>query len=302
MLEGASPYRARFKDGATIYPRRFFFVERDTETRLGGNPKAPLLKGKAGKLDKAPWNGVEAPHGPVEIEFLRTVLLGESIAPFRILATPSCVLPINGREIINSRGAMDAGFRRLAAWLRDIEGKWEAHAAKNSSGGSKMTLLGQIDYMRKLSGQLSASPTRIAYAKAGTLLAARIVTDQATLVDHMAYWASARTMEEARYLSAILNSETVRVLIEPMQPKGQGGARHFDNLVWELPIPEYRRSDPLHRALAGAAVTAEAIAANVPLLETAYFTVHRRAIRDALIGDGIAATIEKLVARLLAAE
>src|SRR5208337_534121 len=180
--------------------------------------------------------------------------------------------------------------------------KWEAHAAKNGRGEPKMTLLEPIDYMRKLSGQLATSPTRVVYAKAGTLLAACIVTDQATLVDHMAYWAPARTMEEARYLSAILNSETVRLLIEPMQPKGQGGARHFDNLVWELPIPEYRRSDPLHRDLEAAAVAAEAVAANVALSDTAYFTTHRRSIRDALIGDGIAGTLDRLVARLLAAD
>jgi hypothetical protein len=87
-----------------------------------------------------------------------------------------------------------------------------------------------------------------------------------------------------------------------MQPKGQGGARHFDNLVWELPIPEYRRTDALHRELESAAATAELVASTVTLSDTAHFTRQRRAIRDALIGDGIAGTIDKLVARLLAAD
>jgi N-6 DNA Methylase len=301
-LEGASPYRARFKQGATIVPRRFFFVERDAETRLGSNPNAPLLRGRVGKLDKAPWSTVEPPHGPVEIEFIRTVLLGESIAPFRILSTPNCVVPVHGREVLDSRAANEAGFRRLAAWMRDIEGKWENHAVKDAHGEPRMTLLQQIDYMHKLSKQLVSSPTRVVYAKAGTLLAACIVADATALVDHMAYWAPARTMEEARYLSAILNSETVRVLIAPMQPKGQGGARHFDNLVWELPIPEYRRMNTLHRELEAAAATAEAVASKVALTETAHFTRQRRAIRDALIGDGVAGTIDILVARLLAAD
>jgi hypothetical protein len=62
-------------------------------------------------------------------------------------------------------------------------------------------LLQQIDYMHKLSAQLVSSPTRVVYAKAGTLLAACIVTDATVLVDHMAYWAPARTMAEARYFS-----------------------------------------------------------------------------------------------------
>jgi hypothetical protein len=42
-LEGASPYRARFQNGATIYPRRFFLVEREAAARLGDNPAAPRV-------------------------------------------------------------------------------------------------------------------------------------------------------------------------------------------------------------------------------------------------------------------
>ena len=84
-----------------------------------------------------------------------------------------------------------------------------------------------------------------------------------------------------------------------MQPKGQGGARHFDNLIWELPIPEYDRRIRLHRDLAAAGAEAEQVAASVPLDLAAHFTRQRRAIRDALIADGIARRIDALVARLL---
>jgi hypothetical protein len=62
-LEGASPYRARFKQGATIVPRRFFLVEREAAGRLGDNPAAPRVRGKTGSLDKAPWRNVEPPRG-----------------------------------------------------------------------------------------------------------------------------------------------------------------------------------------------------------------------------------------------
>jgi len=106
-------------------------------------------------------------------------------------------------------------------------------------------------------------------------------------------------MAEGHYLTALLNSETARLLIAPMQPKGQGGARHFDNLIWELPIPEYDRRIELHRDLATAAATAERVAAAVALPQEAHFTRQRRAIRDALAAHGIAREIETMVARLL---
>ncbi len=298
-LEGASPYRARFKQGATIVPRRFFFVEREIAGRLGQNPAAPRVRGKTGPLDKRPWTTVQPPNGPVEAEFLRPVLLGESIAPFRVLKAATCVVPVRGREVLDSRSAADAGFRHLAAWLRDVEVKWAANASKRVDGTPRMTLRQQLDHMRKLSAQLSPPATRVVYAASGIQPAAAVVNDRDAIVEHAAYWAPARSLAEGRYLIAILNSETARALGEDAQPKGQGGARHFDNLIWELPIPEYNRRIELHRDLAGAAATAERVAAAVALPEGAYFTRQRRAIRDALVANGIAHEIDTLVARLL---
>ncbi len=298
-LEGASPYRARFRQGATIVPRRFFLVEREVAGRLGQNPAAPRVRGKAGPLDKRPWTAVEPPSGPVEAEFLRPLLLGESIAPFRILSVATCVVPVHEREVLDSRSASDAGFRHLSAWLRDVEAKWVANASKRVDGTPRMTLRQQLDHMRKLSAQLSPLATRVVYAASGILPAAVVVNDHGAIVEHAAYWAPARTLAEGRYLTAILNSETARALGEDAQPKGQGGARHFDNLIWELPIPEYDRRVELHQDLATAAATAERVAAAVVLRERAYFTRQRRAIRDALVAHGIAREIEALVTRLL---
>jgi len=71
------------------------------------------------------------------------------------------------------------------------------------------------------------------------------------------------------------------------------------DLVWELPIPEHDRRNPLHQDLAAAAAVAERVAAAATLPEGAYFTRQRRAIRDALAADGIAGGIEALVMRLI---
>jgi len=298
-LEGASGYRARFKQGASIVPRRFFLVEREAVGRLGDNPSSPRVRGKTGPLDRTPWRNVDPPHGAVELRFLRPLLLGETIAPFRLLTPALAVIPIEGDTLLDAPIAASLGHRHLAAWLRDIDAKWAAYCSKRQDGMPRMTLGQQLDHMRKLSSQLSISGMKVVYNKAGTLLSAATLDDPSVVVDHKAYWAVARSIEEGRYLIAILNSGTVLARIAPMQPRGWRDPRDFDNLVWELPIPEYDGRKALHRDLADAAAEAERVAAIVPLREGAHFMRQRRAIRDALAGDGIAATMDALVARLL---
>lgn len=84
-----------------------------------------------------------------------------------------------------------------------------------------------------------------------------------------------------------------------MQARGQWGARDFDKVMFNLPIPKFDSSEPLHNDLAAAAAEAERIAAAFELPETVKFQRARRLIRDALTEAGIAPHIGDLVARLL---
>ena len=161
-----------------------------------------------------------------------------------------------------------------------------------------MTFSEQLDYFGKLSAQFPTPSVRVVYAKAGTLPAATIVEDPNAVLDHKLYWA-ATGKREARYLTAILNSEAARSRVAHMQSRGQWGTRDFDKLMFELPIPLFNTNDPLHRKLAAAAARAAKIAASVPLKEGMYFVTARKHIRTALQEDGIAQEIEELVTRLL---
>jgi len=201
--------------------------------------------------------------------------------------------------LLVSAAAAMGGHRHLAAWLRDIDAKWRAHCGKRADGTPRMTLSQQLDHMRKLSMQLAPSGLKVVYTGSGTLLNALALDDPRLLVEHAAYWATARSLEEARYLTAVLNSATVLAQVIPMQPRGWRDPRHFDNLVWELPIPEFDRRQALHRELADAAAEAERVAALVPLREGAHFMRQRRAIRNALAEHGIASEIDTLVTKLL---
>lgn len=299
-LIGISPYRERFRNGATIYPRRFFIVDPAPVSRLGRSAYAPIMQGHAGPLDKQPWITIQPPHGPVEAEFLRPLVLGENIAPFTMLDTVTAVIPVSGGKLLDAASARAGGHRHLAAWLADVEAKWAVHANKKADGRLRMTLSARLDHMRTLSGQSqAASVERVVYTKAGTRLSAARLFLTDAVVENGAYWATVRSTAEAAYLTAILNSATALAKITDLQPHGQRDKRHFDNLVWTLPIPEYDERDVLHRDLSAAASRAETVAARVSLTDAHHFTAKRRAIRVALAEDGIATEIEALVDALL---
>ena len=297
-LEGASPYRDRFLNGATIYPRRFFLVVREETGRFGGTRAAPRVRGRTGPLDKRPWLNIDPPSGPIEATFLRPLLLGEGIAPFRLIDTTLAVIPLDGRQVLDSAAAAAAGHRHLAAWLRDIEAKWAAHASRGVTGTVRINLTQQINHMHKLTRQAVVPGPRVVYAKAGTLLSAAIVEDDDFIIDHMAYWSSVNSIDEAHFLCTILNSRIVLELVAPMQPRGSFAPRHFDKLVWELSIPAFDASDDLHSEIAIVGLDAYSLAENI-VLPQGHFTRKRRAIRDALEAAGLTTRMEALVARLL---
>lgn len=113
-----SPYRDRFRNGAALWPRRLVLVEKVRSGRLGGNPTAPVVRGRTSNQDKAPWKDVEPLQGSIEAQFLQPVFLGESIAPFRILDPVLGIIPWNS----TAEESMDAAKAHAYGYVAGISG------------------------------------------------------------------------------------------------------------------------------------------------------------------------------------
>ena len=289
-----SPYRDRFRQGASLVPRMICFVERVTAGRLGVAASAPIVRSKRSTKEKLPWRELPALEGAVEAEFLRPVLLGESIAPFRVLRASEGIVPmLPSGDMLNADAAARRGFTHLSNWLERAENLWRTH----SSG--RATLSQQLNHIGKLSAQASPAPIRVVFSKSGTLPAAAIVRNSAAIIDHKLYWAGVATLDEAGYLTAILNSEAARRRIAHLQSRGEQGARDFDKLFFTLPIPRFDPRTELHQQLAKAAGRAEKIAGAVAIDLDQPFTRSRSLVRQALADASASVEIDSLVEQLL---
>jgi hypothetical protein len=93
----------------------------------------------------------------------------------------------------------------------------------------------------------------------------QLARDKKSIAENLLYWCPVATEMEGEYLCAIINSETARKRIELYQARGQWGARHFDKLIFNLPIPRFDPKNKVHAALSKTAEEAEEIAAAIDL-------------------------------------
>jgi hypothetical protein len=293
-FEGGSAYRKAFRQGATLVPRMLCLIERRQAGRLGADPSTPLIASRRNTQEKKPWKDLPGVENRVEAEFIYPVLLGESILPYRIFRQFEGVVPVDAKgNVLDAEAAANRGLDGLRGWMRKAEALWDEHRP------SPISLTQQFDYYGKLASQFPIAPLRIIYAASGTIPAACVLRDGRSVIEHKLYWTTLMDENEGLYLMAILNSETARSRAERYQSRGQWGARDFDKVMFNLPIPRFDATDKLHRALAEAAGKAEKSAAAVELPEGVRFQRARGLVRDALTTAGISKKIDELVARLL---
>ncbi len=290
MLEESksSAYGGRFHQGATVVPRMFFAVARQSVGRFGANRSEPAVESRKVTQEKTPWKQLAPLTGRIEGQFLRPLFLGESIAPYRLLQHIEAIIPWDSKAgLLDAAKAQQLGHTHLADWLKKAEGLWDKHGRK------RLTLSEQLDYFGKLAAQFPPPKIRVLYAASGTLPAAAILLEQRAIVEHKLYWAGVESFDEARYLLALLNSEFLRKKIVSFQSRGQWGARDFDKLLANA-IPQFDSANSIHRDLASAAAKAEQLASSVEIPETLHFTRARQLIRKSLKDAGLWDQIEKL--------
>jgi len=292
-LTPASPYKSRFRQGAIIVPRALLFAQEGSANPLGAGAGRARVTSRRTSLEKPPWKNIPSLTATVERKFLHPVYLGETTLPFRTRPGLPAVLPLSDKGILAETQIRD--HPGLHTWWEAAEDQWAAHKAASD----KSSLLERIDFHGQLSAQLPTAMHRVVYTKSGNVIAAARIDDRTAVIDHMLYWAPAESVDEARYLTAVLNSSTVLERVKPLQALGLFGARHFDKNVFAMPIPTFDPANVLHARLASLAAQAEQSAAAVELDDDWTFQRCRKEIRAALEKAGITQEIDDAVGELV---
>jgi SAM-dependent methyltransferase len=289
----ASPYGDRFSEGATITPRFLFFVQPQPDNPLGLGAGRRAVQSARSSTEKKPWKTLPDMKGVVETEFVRPVLLGESVLPYRVLQAREAVLPLEGSELLNAEHPHLDLYPRFAEWWRQAEQQWNEHRRSDS-----LTLPERLDYRHGLSDQLPAAPLRVVYGKAGMHVAAALVETPNAIIDHKLYWGTVTSHAEAWYLCAILNCPELTQVVRPLMSYGKD-ERDIDKHVWKLPIPLYDPADAVHQRLSELGRHEAQLVTALNLDERGNYVILRQHVRQALAVGSSAEEVTEIVTELL---
>jgi hypothetical protein len=265
--ERVNPYKNLFRQGATIVPRAFYFIEIDMAFEDGWEKdfdwKDRIVNIRTSndiQADaKVPWKGLSF-EGRIESNFIFRTAISKSILPFNLYRPDLIVLPIlfeanksNERQIrvCSEKDLSGEGYRDAARWFKNVENIWRIHRTEKNSNISSEAYL---NWQNKLKDQAIDAPFLVLYnasAKdANATVVVRETLDMEFIVESKGYYLPTWNINEAYYLTSILNSNSANLAIKDFQTKGLFGARDIHKKILDVYFPKFDPSDLAHLTLA----------------------------------------------------
>ena len=238
---------------------------------------------------------------------------GEAVAPYATLNPLTALLPLKRDEGVIPAEEGGIGGIRIGGLGQRMRKRWQTMSdlwEKNRGATNDLNLLGRLDYHRELSAQLewmrnpAEMPVRVVYTQGGEATAA-LLTDSEAIVESRLYWIVCKDTQEAHYLLAIINSDTLADAVNKYTTANWAGkTRDLHKHLWKLTIPEFDPGEPLHMAVSEAGrVAEEGAASQLPRLredrDRVTVTVARRELRKWLRQSPEGQAVEAAVRDLL---
>ena len=99
----AAPYAVVARQGSNLVPRVLLAVERQNATLLGVPVGQVAIQSDRSSPEREPWRDLDSLTGVVETQFIRRMLLGESLLPFALRGQRLAVIPVADGKVLEAR-------------------------------------------------------------------------------------------------------------------------------------------------------------------------------------------------------
>ncbi|MDQ3635679.1 MAG: N-6 DNA methylase [Acidobacteriota bacterium] len=274
-----NPYKKQFKNGATIFPQAFYFVDLNQDEPQDFSDERLINIKTSTNLDfKKPWNDFNF-QDRVEAKFLFNTALAKSILPFSFYNPNLVVLPVtieidesNNKKIkIHSiEELIEKGYLNASRWFSKVDKLWKQ---KRTEKNKKYSFEEYLNWQNKLTDQNLDIPYLVVYTKSSKDANATVIKREDVqlnfMVENKAFYFATENLNEAYYLTAILNSAAPNKMMKDFQSRGLYGARDVHKKILDIYYPLFDKSNEIHKNLAAFSEKAhlkasEFIASNPP--------------------------------------
>lgn len=245
-----SIYNDQFFQGATITPQSLWVVNM-LEDDMGTPEDYPLLETITSSRAKTRWADIRIKRS-VSRKYLFSTVYGCSILPFYCKGPRLIVIPaVAGQtsyKMMDSHDLASVGDGDMAEWLDEAKRYWD----ERRSASSPKTMLKRLDYNKNLTRQNPRSDTILLYNSAGRsyLVSCLIETSDIKkctagfIADSSTYYHYPRTIDEGKYLCAVLNSRYMFECISHVK-----SSINIHKTPWEFDVPKFDPNNADHKRL-----------------------------------------------------
>jgi len=233
-----SQYKKMFFQGATLVPRTlvFFQINSKIENKL-------LISSDDDILSRSKKNWYFKFHNRIiEREFRFKTFLNLDLIPFFIKRFRNVFLPIDNSFKFTMKYLKQ--HPNALKFYEEINGFYK----ENKKETSRIeTLFSNLNYWNKLTKQVDNRTYIVIYNASGSNLKAAVIrnTEKNIIIGSENYYYSTDSLNEAYYLSALLNSPIFSKNIKLIK-----SSRHIHKRPFSFPIPIYDENSMIHRTLA----------------------------------------------------
>ncbi|MFW9819455.1 MAG: class I SAM-dependent DNA methyltransferase [Candidatus Thorarchaeota archaeon] len=229
-----SYYKPLFHKGADLNPRNLIFVKsrKFKNSLIKINPDKRIFK-KA----KEPWNKIEFKNEIIEKKYIFNVIKSTEIVKFYVYDHYHVFLPLSKINLIFDYSALDEYAKLFYDKINNIYKKYKKETTKHK------TLIENLDRWSKLINDRQLSKIKVVFNNSGSVLQSAVIQGNYLVTGDLSFYAT-ESLEEAFYLSAILNSKLMTKQVKIMK-----SSRHIFKLPLEIPIRKYDIDNPNHQTL-----------------------------------------------------
>jgi len=230
-----SHYKALFHKGADLNPRNLIFVRfrNVNESLMQINPDDRIFK-----RAKSPWNKKEFKNEVIEKKHIFKVIKSTELVKFHVYNHYHVFLPLSKKDLTFNYNNLDEFAKLFYDKINDLYRKYKKETTKHKS------LMENLNRWSKLINQRQLSKIKVVYNNSGSILQSAVVQGNFLITGDLSFY-DTENLEEAFYLSAILNSDLLTKQVKIMK-----SSRHIFKLPLDIPIQKFDSKNIIHLKLA----------------------------------------------------